>query len=113
MTMQQVAEELALSTSTVSRAVRDKYIQCGGRLVALRSLFTASLQGSDGASVSADTARQQLRLFIRTEDSAAPLSDEALAAALGGVGIHISRRTVAKYRAELNIPAASARRKKA
>lgn len=112
MTMQQVAEELALSTSTVSRAVRDKYIQCGGRLISLRSLFTASLQGSDGAAVSADTARQQLRLFIRREDSAAPLSDEALAAALAGVGITISRRTVAKYRAEMNIPAASARRKR-
>ena len=111
MTMQQVADEMQLNTSTVSRAVKDKYIQFQTRLIPLRSLFSSSLQGDDGALVSADAARQQLRLFIRTEDPGAPLSDEALTAALASVGIHLSRRTVAKYRAELSIPSAAARKR--
>ena len=110
LTMQQVAEELGLSTSTVSRAVKDKYVQFQTRLIPLRSLFSSSLQGDDGVLVSADAAKQQLRLFIRTEEPGAPLSDEALTAALASVGIHLSRRTVAKYRAELNIPSAAARK---
>ena len=112
MTMQQVAEELQLSTSTVSRAVKDKYIQYRSKMIPLRSLFTASLQGSDGSLISADTAKQQLRLFVRAENEDAPLSDEALVSALASVGVEISRRTVAKYRVELGIPAAAARRKR-
>ena len=111
MTMQQVADEMHLNASTVSRAVRDKYIQFQTRLIPLRSLFSSPLQGDDGSPVSADAAKQQLRLFIRAEDPGAPLSDEALTAALISAGIHISRRTVAKYRAELNIPSASARKR--
>ena len=109
--MQQVADEMHLNASTVSRAVRDKYIQFQTRLIPLRSLFSSPLQGDDGSPVSADAAKQQLRLFIRAEDPGAPLSDEALTAALISAGIHISRRTVAKYRAELNIPSASARKR--
>ena len=112
MTMQQVAEELQLSTSTVSRAVKDKYIQYRSKMIPLRSLFTASLQGSDGSLISADTAKQQLRLFVRAENEDAPLSDEALVSALASVGVEILRRTVAKYRVELGIPAAAARRKR-
>lgn len=111
MTMQQVADEMHLNTSTVSRAVKDKYIQFQTRLIPLRSLFSSSLQGDNGSLVSADAAKQQLRLFIRTEDPGAPLSDEALTAALSSVGIHLSRRTVAKYRAELNIPSAASRKR--
>ena len=110
-TMQQVADEMRLNTSTVSRAVKDKYIQFQTRLIPLRSLFSSSLQGDDGSLVSADAVKQQLRLFIRAEDPGAPLSDEALTAALASVGVHISRRTVAKYRAELNIPTAAARKR--
>lgn len=111
MTMQQVADEMRLNTSTVSRAVKDKYIQFQTRLIPLRSLFSSSLQGDDGSLVSADAVKQQLRLFIRAEDPGAPLSDEALTAALASVGVHLSRRTVAKYRAELNIPTAAARKR--
>ena len=111
MTMQQVADEMQLNTSTVSRAVKDKYVQFQTRLIPLRSLFSSSLQGDDGSLVSADAVKQQLRLFIRAEDPGAPLSDEALTAALASVGVHISRRTVAKYRAELNIPTAAARKR--
>ena len=111
MTMGQAAEALGLNISTVSRAVKEKYVQFDGRVFPLRSLFTASVQATDGGSVSAESARQQLRRFLEAEDPAAPLSDEALSAALASVGIALSRRTVAKYRAELDIPAASQRRR--
>lgn len=110
MTMQQVAEELSLSTSTVSRAVKDKYIQFDNQLIPLRNFFTSSLQGNDGVIISADVARQQIRCLIGQEDTRAPLSDELLRVALAQAGIQISRRTVTKYRTEMNIPSASARK---
>lgn len=110
MTMRQLAEELELNFSTVSRAVREKYIEYGGKVIPLRSLFSASLQTTDMGVVSAESAKQQLRRFISAEDSRSPLSDEALSDALASVGILISRRTVAKYRSALGIPTASARK---
>lgn len=112
MTMRQLADRLELNISTVSRAVKDKYIQFDGRVLPLRSLFSLSLPSANGQEVSADTARQHLKRFIAAEDPAAPLSDEALRQALAGVNILLSRRTVAKYRGELNIPAASARKQR-
>ncbi len=111
MTMRQVADQLELNVSTVSRAVKDKYIQCNGKVVPLRSLFTVALPSGDGQSVSSAAVRTQLRRFIDAEPHDAPLSDEALCGALTGAGLHISRRTVAKYRGELGIPAASARKR--
>ncbi len=111
MTMRQLSDELGLNVSTISRAVKDKYIQFNGRVFPLRSLFTASLQSTDGQAVSAEAARQQIRRFIQAENPARPLSDEALGEALSGVGIVLSRRTVAKYRSEMGIPTASARKR--
>lgn len=111
MTMKQLADQLELNPSTVSRAVKEKYIQFGGRVFPLRRLFTAALQSSGGETVSAETARQQIKRFVAAEDPAKPLSDEALCKALSGVGISLARRTVAKYRGELNIPSASARKR--
>lgn len=112
MTMQQVADDLSLSASTVSRAVKDKYIQFRNQLISLRSLFSSSLQGSDGALISASVAKQQIRIFVRAESPDSPLSDEALVKALASVGISLARRTVAKYRAEINIPSAIDRKKR-
>lgn len=111
MTMRQLSDELGLNVSTVSRAVKDKYIQFDGRIFPLRSLFTASLQSTDGQAVSAQAARQQIRRFIQAEDPVRPLSDEALGEALSGVGIVLSRRTVAKYRSEMGIPTAGSRKR--
>jgi len=110
MTMAQVAEKTGLHVSTVSRAVKGKYIQVGSRMVPLRSLFSAALSGDGGQVVSAAAARQQIKRFITAEDS--PLSDGALCEALSGMGITLSRRTVAKYREEMGIPPANQRKKK-
>lgn len=108
MTMGQIAELLSLNISTVSRAVKDKYIQFDGRVFPLRALFSAALPTGG----SADAARRQLRRFVEAESPEHPLSDEALAQALAGVGFTLSRRTVAKYRGELSIPPATQRRRK-
>ena len=112
MTMRQLADRLELSISTISRAVKDKYVQFEGQVLLLRSFFSLSLPTTDGHAVSADTVQQHLRKFIAAEDPAAPLSDEALRHALEGVDIPLSRRTIAKYRADMNIPAAKDRRRK-
>ena len=109
MTMSQLAEGMELSVSTVSRLVKDKYLLFAGAPIPLRSFFTAPVRGEDHA-LSAEEIRQELRRFIRLEDPAHPLSDEALAASLSGVGIPISRRTVAKYRQEEGIPPAARRK---
>lgn len=108
MTMEQMARRLELNVSTVSRAVKDKYIQFDGRVFPLRKLFSAALPTGG----SAEAARGRLRRFVEAESPERPLSDEALAQALAGVGFPLSRRTVAKYRGELSIPPASQRRRR-
>ncbi|MPM47376.1 RNA polymerase sigma-54 factor [bioreactor metagenome] len=108
MTMEQMAQRLNLNVSTISRAVKDKYVQFDGRIFPLRKLFSTALPTGG----SAEAARSRLRRFVEAEDPDRPLSDEALAQALSGVGFSLSRRTVAKYRGELSIPPASQRRKR-
>lgn len=112
MTMRQLADRLQLSISTISRAVKDKYVQFGGEVLLVRSFFSLSLPTTDGQIISSNTVQQQLRRFIAAEDPAAPLSDEALRRALEGMDIPLSRRTVAKYRTDMGIPNARERRKK-
>lgn len=108
-TMQQAAEMLGLSVSTVSRAVQGKSIQFQGKVLPLRSFFTAAIR-PDGA-VSPQAAKQRLQSLILAEDPSAPLSDEALRLALSALGIELSRRAVAKYRAALGIPSSAQRKR--
>lgn len=105
LTMEQTAEALSLSTSTVSRAVRDKYFQCQWGVYPLSFLFSRSFGGSDASS---EQAKVLLRRLVDGETR--PLSDQKLSEALGQQGIAISRRTVAKYREELGIPSAAQRK---
>lgn len=107
MTMQQVADQLSLHVSTVSRAVSGKYIDTAWGPVALRSLFTSALSDASAGGV-----KTRLLELIRLEDATAPLSDNDLCALLEAQQISISRRTVAKYRNELNILPASLRRRR-
>ena len=97
-TMQQLSEKMGVSTSTVSRAAQNKYIQFQGRIIPVRSFFTTAIRPD--AAVSSHAVKQRLQSLIRAEDPAAPLSDEALRLALSALGIEVSRRAVAKYRAE-------------
>ena len=109
-TMQQVAEKMGVSTSTVSRAAQNKYIQFQGRTIPLRSFFTTAIRSD--AAVSSHAVKQRIRSLIQTEDPASPLSDEALRLALSALGVEVSRRAVAKYRTSMDIPASSQRKKR-
>ena len=106
--MGQVAEKLSLHESTISRAVAGKYVDTPYGMVALRSLFTASLQGEE----SAGGIKAKLAELIEKEDKQNPLSDEALCRLLAAQQIQLSRRTVAKYRSQLGVPSASERKQR-
>ena len=111
LTMAEVACALNLHESTVSRAVRDKYLQCPRGLFPLSFFFSRGVGGaSGGAGTAPEAARTLLLRLIREEDPASPLSDQKLCQAMAEQGCEISRRTVAKYRDELNIPGAAARK---
>jgi RNA polymerase sigma-54 factor len=101
MTMEAIAQQLDISTSTVSRAIKNKYIQYRRPLL-LRDLFSNAV--SDAAETSARLVRSRVSEIIKNEDHAHPLSDDKIAKILKGEGTSISRRTVAKYRQQLGIP---------
>lgn len=106
--MEEVARELGVHESTVSRAVREKYLQCSQGLYPLGWFFTRSAGAGEGLSGTA--ARKLLLRLIDGEDKAKPLSDRQLSEAMAREGCPISRRTAAKYREELGIPSAAGRK---
>lgn len=107
MRMRDLAAEIEVHPSTVSRCLRGKYLQCRQGTYPLRYFFPLPSGG-----VSRQAVQRRLVELIRGEDAAHPLSDEKLCALLLGQGVEVSRRTVAKYRAELGIPAAGGRKKR-
>ncbi|MBP2655245.1 MAG: polymerase, sigma 54 subunit, RpoN [Firmicutes bacterium] len=111
LTMKEVAAELGIHESTVSRAIANKYADTPHGLVGLRTFFTSGLQGADGNSLSATPVKRQIKELIAAEDQHEPLSDQMIATTLAKQGVNISRRTVAKYREELGIAASSKRRR--
>lgn len=111
MTMQQVAEALQLHTSTVSRAIRGKYLQFQNGTVRMKDLFITSCgeQKNPGGD-SLDAVHEKIRNLIAGEDKSAPYSDLSLVTELEKSAIHISRRTIAKYRRQMEIPNSDQRR---
>lgn len=107
MTLSTLAEGLGLHPSTVSRAVRGKYLQCRQGTYPLRYFFSQPV----GGGVSRQAAKQSLLLLIREEDPRRPLSDQDLCRLLAERGIQVARRTVTKYRLELGLGSSAARRK--
>jgi RNA polymerase sigma-54 factor len=108
--MTQVAEQLGVHVATVSRAVADKYMFTPRGVVPLRSFFTSGTQTESGEEVSWDAVKAALKEVIDAEDKKNPLSDDALAEEVKKRGVEIARRTVAKYRSQLNIPSARLRK---
>ena len=111
LTMREVADELKLHESTIARAVANKYINSPRGLVLLRSFFTNSYTTNQGEDISSQTVRDALNKIIESEDKKHPYSDESISGKLKDQGIPCARRTVAKYRRELQIGNALQRRK--
>ena len=107
-----VAAELGLHESTVSRAVREKYLQCSRGVYPLSYFFSRSAAAQGDGAMGGTAARELLRRLVEEEDKAQPLSDQKLCLLMEQRGCSISRRTVAKYREELGIPGSSGRRRR-
>ena len=102
-TMRQVARRLGLSPSTVSRAVKDKFVRWDGKLLPLKDFFGAAAGREEGQSVTAALIQRRIRRLIAEETPDDRLSDQDICGLLEKTGIRISRRTVAKYRSALGI----------
>ena len=112
MTLEEIAAEREIHKSTVSRAIRDKYILTPAGCLLIRDLFTTGISagGKTREDVSRNTVKSRLKALVDQEDKKHPCSDEQLAKLLEAEGMAISRRTVAKYRMELGIGGAFSRR---
>jgi RNA polymerase sigma-54 factor len=112
MMIKEVAEEIGVHPSTVSRAVANKYAHTPQGVLELRSFFSEGSNGPEGADTPLLVLKRKVRKLIEEEDARHPLTDDQLAAMLGAQGIQLTRRTVAKYREDLNIPSTHQRRRR-
>ncbi len=103
MTMMQIAEVVGVHETTVSRAVSGKYLQCPQGIFEMKYFFTSAIQTASGSNVSNTTVKDIINDMVKSEDPTKPLSDEEIVKRLAKKEIVIARRTVAKYRSELNI----------
>lgn len=111
LTLKDVAVELGLHESTISRIVSNKYIQTENGLILLKSFFATKLTSANG-DVSTEKVKDLIKEIINNEDKSKPLSDEKISKLLKEkYGIKIARRTVAKYREEMGIPSSKERKK--
>jgi RNA polymerase sigma-54 factor len=113
MMIKEVAEEVGVHPSTVSRAVANKYAHTPQGVIELRSFFSEAVNGPEGGGMSLLTLKRLVKKMIDEEDSSKPLTDEQIAKKLDENGIHVTRRTVAKYREDMRIPSTHQRRVKA
>jgi RNA polymerase sigma-54 factor len=103
LTMVQVAEVVGVHETTVSRAVSGKYMQTPQGIFEMKYFFTSGIDTEDGAGVSNTSVKDMVAEMFKNEDTTKPLSDQEVVAMLKVKGINLARRTVAKYRSELNI----------
>ncbi|MGL5577007.1 MAG: RNA polymerase factor sigma-54, partial [Sarcina sp.] len=118
MTLKQIAEAIDMHESTVSRAIREKYILTSFGTIKIKDLFVSGLQNSTAANSSVEdedvtvtNIKRQIEIIINQEDKKKPLSDQIIANKLSEQDIKISRRTVAKYREDIGIKSSSKRKR--
>lgn len=111
--LRDAAQKLQLHESTISRAVSGKYILYEGKVMELKEFFSraVSYARENGENVSADEIQQKIRLIVEKEDKKNPLSDQKIVDKMKEEGLKVSRRTLAKYRERLGIPASSFRKR--
>ncbi len=113
LTLQDVAEDVGLHESTISRVTNGKYADTPIGLIELRRFFSAGLPTRGGGMISVYRVQQRVKALIGSEPAVRPISDQAIADRLQAEGIEIARRTVAKYREQLGLPPSSQRRRAA
>ena len=106
-----IAEVVGVDISTISRVVNSKYVQTEFGVHSLKEFFTSGLETDSGEDVSNQTIKHRIKDIIAVEDPKKPLNDDKIAAMVGGEGVKIARRTVAKYREQMGIPIARLRKK--
>lgn len=112
MMIKEVAEEIGVHPSTVSRAVASKYAHTPQGVFELRYFFSESVQGPEGGNTSLLILKRRVKKLIEEEDPSRPLTDEQITRILQSQGIQVTRRTVAKYREDMKIPSTHQRRVK-
>jgi len=108
--MKTISDRLGVHVATVSRAVSEKWLQTPRGIVPLRGFFTQGMATESGEEVSSSALKATLQEIVDNEDKAKPHSDEALCKAMNEKGFEIARRTIAKYRGQLDIPSARMRK---
>ncbi len=109
LTIRELATELALHESTVSRAIAGKYVRTPRGTLPLRTFFASGISTDSGGETSSSAIQAIIRRLIETENPRKPLSDAKLAELLKTSGIPVARRTIAKYRDAMNISASHER----
>lgn len=110
MMIKEVAEEVGVHPSTVSRAVANKYVHTPQGVYELRYFFSEAVQGPSGSGTPLLLLKRKVKRMIEEEDATRPLTDEQITALLQTQGINVTRRTVAKYREDMKIPSTHQRR---
>ena len=108
--LKDVANDIGMHESTVSRVVSNKYMHTPQGVYEMRYFFHSGVQSLSGESVSSVTVKQRIRTLVEAEDVRRPLSDSRIVTALREEGVVLARRTIAKYREECRIPTSSRRR---
>lgn len=113
MTLKDIADKINMHESTVSRAIREKYIYTDRGIVKIKDLFTTAITAvkNKDEDMSSSSVKESIKELIDNEDRKNPLSDQKICDVLNSKGMNISRRTVAKYREEMNISASSKRKR--
>lgn len=111
MVLREVAEEVGMHESTISRVTTQKYMHTPRGVYEFKYFFSSHVSTTDGGECSATAIHAMIRKLVAGEDPAKPLSDSKLAEELGGRGIRVARRTIAKYREALSIPPSSERKR--
>lgn len=111
MTLKEIADSLNMHESTISRAIRDKYIHTSKGTIKIKSLFTTSIQGTNSDNMSSTNVKKLISNLIDKEDKKSPLSDQYISDELKKVNVNISRRTVTKYREEMGIKSSKGRKR--
>jgi RNA polymerase sigma-54 factor len=110
MILKDIAEKIHMDISTISRVANSKSIQTEFGIFPLKYFFSEGIATDSGEDVSSREVKQKLKTFIEGEEKSKPLSDDKLEKMLRDEGYNIARRTVAKYREQLNLPVARLRK---